>query len=319
MKRKYTFLIPAFKARFLDTMLRSIIQQSYTDFKVIISDDCSPEDIYSVVEPYLRDERFSYRKNEENIGAHSVVSHWNLLVNLCNTEYLIMASDDDYYAPTFLEEVDRLTIKYPEVGLIRARIYRVNDNNKILSKDILNDEYESCLEFVHHKFSWSGHIHCMQNNVFKTSTLKAVGGCVDFPLAWYSDDATAIAVSRNGVANTSNPLFYFRCSDIQISSNAQVSKSTARKKVESGLQFTFWIGEFIDSIVFEQNKYNNRLLLELRQNSVRYIGGLAKFYYAHLSLHDYCFLLPKIKKARFVTTKIEQYILLKDWIKTHIH
>ena len=52
---KYTFLLPAFKGRFLDEMLRSIQGQTYRDFKVIISDDCSPEDLRSICEPYLAD------------------------------------------------------------------------------------------------------------------------------------------------------------------------------------------------------------------------------------------------------------------------
>lgn len=49
---KYTFLLPAYKGRFFDEMLRSIQGQTYTDFKVIISDDCSPEDLRSICEPY---------------------------------------------------------------------------------------------------------------------------------------------------------------------------------------------------------------------------------------------------------------------------
>ena len=108
---KYTFLLPAYKGRFLNEMLRSIQGQTYTDFKVIISDDCSPENLKIICEPYLQDSRFTYRCNQENMGSKSLVSHWNLLVDMCDTEYLIMASDDDVYEPQFLEEIDKLTVK----------------------------------------------------------------------------------------------------------------------------------------------------------------------------------------------------------------
>lgn len=47
---KYTFLLPAYKGRFLDEMLRSIQGQTYTNFKVIISDDCSPEGLIATVD-----------------------------------------------------------------------------------------------------------------------------------------------------------------------------------------------------------------------------------------------------------------------------
>ena len=36
---KYTFLVPAYKGRYLNEMLLSIQRQTYTKFKVIISDD----------------------------------------------------------------------------------------------------------------------------------------------------------------------------------------------------------------------------------------------------------------------------------------
>ena len=138
---KYTFLLPAYKGRFLDEMLRSIQGQTHTDFKVIISDDCSPEDLRSICEPYLADSRFTYRRNEENMGGKSLVAHWNLLVSMCDTEFLILASDDDVYEPQFLEEIDRLTLKYPDADLFRARIRIVDENRKKLQTDIEFNEF----------------------------------------------------------------------------------------------------------------------------------------------------------------------------------
>ena len=42
---KYTFLLPAFKPAFFEEALRSIKSQTYSDFKVLVSDDCSPHDL----------------------------------------------------------------------------------------------------------------------------------------------------------------------------------------------------------------------------------------------------------------------------------
>ena len=97
---KYTFLLPAYKVKFLEKALNSIINQTYSDFKVIVSDDCSPENIKAIVDKFS-DERISYRRNSCNIGSKSLVSHWNLLLDLCDTEYFILASDDDVYEKEF--------------------------------------------------------------------------------------------------------------------------------------------------------------------------------------------------------------------------
>ena len=45
---KYTFLLPAYKPDFLEVALRSIKSQTLKDFKVLVSDDCSPYNLKSV-------------------------------------------------------------------------------------------------------------------------------------------------------------------------------------------------------------------------------------------------------------------------------
>ena len=127
-KVKYTFLLPAYKFRFFEEAICSIKNQNYKDFICIVSDDCSPEKLKFVFDKTVgNDSRFIYRRNEENMGGKSLVSHWNLLVNLCNTDYLVMASDDDIYAPSFLAEIDVLVNKYPEIDVFRAKAKRIED------------------------------------------------------------------------------------------------------------------------------------------------------------------------------------------------
>lgn len=47
-KTKYTFLLPAYKTAFLEEALSSIQSQTYKDFTVIVSDDCSPQPVKEV-------------------------------------------------------------------------------------------------------------------------------------------------------------------------------------------------------------------------------------------------------------------------------
>ena len=147
-KTKYTFLVPSYKASFLEEALESIKKQTYTDFKVIVSDDCSPEQLRPIYNNVCGgDIRFVYRRNDENMGGKSLVSHWNYLVELCETEYLIMASDDDVYEPTFLEEIDKLVQKYPNVDILRAKAVRLeNGKEALIDGDI--PEYQSQEEFL---------------------------------------------------------------------------------------------------------------------------------------------------------------------------
>lgn len=245
MTPKYTFLLPAFKGKYLDEMLRSIKAQTYTDFKVLISDDCSPEDLKSICEPYLSDSRFSYRRNEENMGSKSLVSHWNLLVDMCDTEYLIMASDDDVYEPQFLAEIDALTQKYPNVDLFRGRVRKIDGEGSLLATDFQSESFESQYAFLYTMFC-QRRIMCVANYVFRKKVLEKNKGFIDFPLAWHSDDSTIMKMSEKGVGNTSDILFSFRSSGENISTT--YSKAVLDKKALADLRYALFFEDFVDNI-----------------------------------------------------------------------
>ena len=247
---RYTFLLPAYKARYLREAIKSILDQTCRDFSVIVSDDCSPEDLKAVVDEFAGDPRLTYRRNERNIGGGgNLTEHWNILVNLCTTEWLILASDDDVYHPHFLEEIDRLTRKYPEVDIIHARAQLIDCNGTVTRRDALYEERVTQAEFMQQLF-FLNHTECIANHALRTQALRSMGGFVNLPLAWISDTATTWAMARNGAANTRDTLFSFRLSGENISSRGAVfskrltGKTTAtadtavlRDKLRAGLMF----------------------------------------------------------------------------------
>lgn len=243
---KYTFLLPAYKAKYFDEALVSIKSQTFKDFKVIVSDDCSPEDLKSVFDKVVGDDpRFEFRRNEVNMGGKSLVSHWNLLVDLCDTEFLIMASDDDVYDVRFLEEINTLTEKYPEVNLYRARVKQIDAVGDVTRQDLTSEEYEDKVAFVY-DFICMDKIKCIANYVFRTTKLKSCGSFVDIPLAWGSDDATIFNVIENGACQTADILFSFRCSGENISTVA--NKNMFVRKNDALYQFLQFMVAYFNSL-----------------------------------------------------------------------
>ena len=178
---KYTFLLPAYKARFFEEALLSIKNQTYTDFKVIVSDDCSPEDLKSIYDKVCADDpRFTFRRNEENMGSKSLVSHWNMLVDICDTEWFIMAGDDDVYERAFLEEMDKLQVKYPNVDLLHARVNLIDKNGDVVRMDALYEEYVEQIAFIS-QFNYYRHIECIGNPIFRRVSVNIINGFPDFP------------------------------------------------------------------------------------------------------------------------------------------
>lgn len=258
---KYTFLVPIYKGKYLKEALDSILAQTFTDFKVIVSDDCSPEDLESIVRGY-EDERITYRRNKENIGAVNLTDHWNMLVGKTDSEYLIMASDDDIYDKDFLKEIDKLATRHPEVDVLRGRVAFIDAEGDVYMRDPTLEEYVDQLGWFAQNYT-PGLLKCMANYVFRTSALKDAGGFEKFPLAWYSDIATVLKMGFNGGCNTRDVVFHFRMSGLNISSEEQTTREAARLKMDASYMYDNWMKQQIAELKYEHNKLNDNVYARL--------------------------------------------------------
>ena len=312
---KYTFLLPAYKPDFFEEALRSIKTQTFSDFKVLVSDDCSPHDLKSIFDKVCGDdERFAYRRNEENMGGKSLVSHWNLLVDMCDTEYLILASDDDVYEKTFLEEVDKLARKYPEVDLIRARVRRL-DGKETLEEDSVRKEYESQIEFLFNSCKVV-QIPCIGNYVFRKSALQNIGGFYDFPLAWGSDEVTTNEVSKNGVAITTEIEFSFRWSGKNISTIED--DNTLRKKLEARKKVCLFYRDFFAKISSGGSLWQNKMLCAAKNCFTQKTYDSIFHYFQVLSFVELIDLISFLNKNKIIQNKRDSFYILKYWIRKRI-
>ena len=311
---KYTFLLPAFKPDFLEVALRSIKSQTFKDFKVLVSDDCSPHDLKSIYNKVCGDDaRFSFRRNEVNMGRKSLVSHWNLLVDMCDTEYFILASDDDVYEPAFLEEVDKLAKKYPEVDLIRARCKILDEKRKTELHDLILPELVDSLEFVYYMYL-PNTIKCIANYAFRLDALKAIGGFIDFPLAWFSDRATVMKLSAHGVANTKDVLFSFRMSDVNITFGKNDEKKAYTKEYATQL-YDQWFKDFMEPFEKKEeslNAYQRGLYFSAIGEHNKLIKDETVRYLPNLSVRHFWEYLKKIDARLF------KFYCLLVYIKTKI-
>lgn len=183
---------------------------------------------------------------------------------MCETEFLIMASDDDVFAPTFLEEIDELQCAHPNVDLLRARTNIIDENGTIRSMDIVSEKFETQLLFLY-DFICHNKIKCISNCVFRTKALKSIGGFVSFPLAWVSDEATIIKLAENGVCNTQNVHFSFRCSGINISTIG--GRGNIIKKTHARIEFLDFLEEYFKTIARDGSMLQDDLFYNIKHSS----------------------------------------------------
>ena len=128
---KVSIGIPVFNGeRYLAEALDSILNQTFTDYEVIISDNASADQTRDICEYYQnKDRRIRFYANEENRGA---AWNYNRVFELSKGKYFKWAAHDDYLAPNFLERCVRILDKDSSAILAYPRTVIVDHNGKTI-------------------------------------------------------------------------------------------------------------------------------------------------------------------------------------------
>ena len=102
MNDMVSIIMPSYNtANFISSTIKSVLAQTYTDWELIIVDDCSTDNTDEVVRPFLSDLRICYIKNEKNSGA--AVSR-NRALREAKGKWIAFLDSDDLWLPEKLEK-----------------------------------------------------------------------------------------------------------------------------------------------------------------------------------------------------------------------
>jgi Glycosyl transferase family 2 len=114
-----TVMVPAYNyARYLPECADSVLSQRDVDVRLIVVDDCSPDETPEVTAKLAADPRVTAVRNEPNIGHIPSV---NRGFGMVDTEYVVKLDADDLLAPGALARATALLEAHPEVGFVYGR------------------------------------------------------------------------------------------------------------------------------------------------------------------------------------------------------
>ena len=135
-----SIIIPMYNAeRYIGACLDSILAQTFTDFEVIVVDDCSTDNSRAVVESYMQ--KFNVDKadklqllySEKNSGAPGIPNNKGLSVS--RGEYIYFLEADDMISETALEELYPIAKNFDADVIHCEQFYQFDDlNNCIISQ-----------------------------------------------------------------------------------------------------------------------------------------------------------------------------------------
>ena len=125
---KFSVIVPCYKVeKYLSECVDSVLNQTYTDFEVILVDDGSPDRVPEICDEYVKKD-FSVRVvHQKNAG---IACARNAGIAVANGEYVICIDSDDYLIDAnVLSHINEKTATNPDVVMFGYKKYFESDGS----------------------------------------------------------------------------------------------------------------------------------------------------------------------------------------------
>ena len=135
-------IIPAYNCRTtLGRTLSSLVAQTDPNFEVIVVDDCSIEDLKSIVDDYTNKLNIIYIRNEQNLGCGM---SRQVGIDNATQKFITFLDSDDMFMPYTIETFNSIIEAKPDTEYLHSYFYEqiVIDNNPAIY--LWKDNYTAC-------------------------------------------------------------------------------------------------------------------------------------------------------------------------------
>lgn len=125
----FSVIIPLYnKEKFVENAVNSILQQTFSDFEIIIVEDCSIDKSLEVVSK-IQSEKIKIIYHDKNKGLSAAR---NTGIKNSNAKYITFLDADDNWKPNYLAKINSLIQQFPEAKLWATNYEELYPNNLIL-------------------------------------------------------------------------------------------------------------------------------------------------------------------------------------------
>lgn len=158
-----SIVLPSYNGeKYIKESIESILNQTYQDIELILVDDCSSDQTWSIMQEYeKKDKRIKTIHNETN---KKLPMSLNIGFGVAKGDYYTWTSDDNYYENNALEIMLNLIESKPDIGIVYADMRLIDSNGKI------NLEEEKKENDIQHSglYNWVGACFLYRKKVHDT-------------------------------------------------------------------------------------------------------------------------------------------------------
>ena len=206
IRTRFSIVVPAYETNeiFLRAMIRSVLDQTYPTFELIIADASSTNKVEQVVRSF-EDERLTYIRNTENKG---ISGNTNVGIKVASGQYIGLLDHDDLLTPNALYEIARKIEEAKKDGVKYSFIYTDEDKCDTYGENFYepNRKPEFNLDLLLSN-NYICHFMVMDANLMKKLGLRSeFDGAQDHDLV-----LRAYRVSDRPIGHVAKVLYHWRC------------------------------------------------------------------------------------------------------------
>ena len=252
-------LIPTYNVeKYIESAIQSIRDQTYKNFEIIVVDDCSTDNTFSILEKIkIIEPRLRLFKNDTN----AYVKALNTGIVHCKGEYIMRMDGDDLCDNMKIEKQLDFLLNNPDIDLVGCDIHSINEQGDILNK-IETSHNVNCTNKILKFRSPVLHIWMCKKTVYTAlNGYREVGGSEDYDFL--------LRMNTMGMKFTNIP--YYGYSVRTREGNFQSSVGLAQRK----------------TAYYIKNLYKERIISKSNQDSFNKIkkNKFVRSYLFHENIH----------------------------------
>lgn len=129
---KISVIIPSYNhEKYIGEAIESVLAQTFTDFELLIADDCSKDNSREIIKKY-KDQRIVTFFPEKNLGAVPIL---DFLISKAKCNYIALLNSDDYWMPEKLAMQYTIMERNPILGACFTWADMIDEKGRVLSND----------------------------------------------------------------------------------------------------------------------------------------------------------------------------------------
>lgn len=138
-----SLIMPCYnQAQYIDEAIQSVIRQTYKDWELIIVDDGSTDDSFSIAKSYAQSDIRIKAFSQDNGGPSKARNNG---VKRSSGKYIMFFDSDDRLAPQYLERGIQYMTSHPECTVFYSRLKRFGKMNDEVGIHFISYEQELCV------------------------------------------------------------------------------------------------------------------------------------------------------------------------------